>query len=294
MADVLYLTGRLSAAAKMWDEAIAIDREIGSEEFLALALSGKGDVFAAEGRLAPARKHYDEAVAIYRKIDMAFERASVLNKLAAVRMDQGDLVATFRLSDQARQVQTQSVSSDGNAEGDVVAARLLLEQGKRFEAQSHARTAVQRFHDHHWAMNEITARLVLARCWLAEGKLAETQAELHGIAAFLKRSQNQLLRIDFLITAARTQAASGEIVESLETVKTALKESARCGLVGSHLEALLAKGEIEMKANNSSAAAIDLATAQHQAEAIGYGLIVAKAAKALRDTGKRPGGASPE
>ena len=143
-------------------------------------------------------------------------------------------------------------------------------------------------------MNEITARLVLARCWLAEGKLAETQAELHDIAAFLKRSQNQLLRIDFLITAARTQAASGEIVESLETVKTALKESARCGLVGSRLEALLAKGEIEMKANNPSAATIDLAAAQDGlAEAIGYGLIVAKAAKALRDTGKRPRGREP-
>ena len=281
IAGILHKTGRLSAAGKMWDEVIVVSREIGSEDAVASSLSGKGDVLAAEGRLALARKRYEEAVAIYRKIDVVSGMASALNKLAAVRLDQGDVAATLRFSDEARQLQIRSGANYGAADSHLVAARVLLEQGKGFDAQIHARTAVQQLIDSHNAGDEMTARLVLARCLLAEDKPAEARSELHHVAAFLKGSQNRFLRTDFLISSARLEAASGRVFESLEIVKTALRESEEYGFAGFHLEAQLAKGEIEAKTADKPAATRDLAEVQRDAEKAGYALISAKASKAF-------------
>jgi hypothetical protein len=125
----------------------------------------------------------------------------------------------------------------------------------------------------------MSGRIVLARCLLAQSKIAESQIELNQVEAFLKKSPIQLIRLDYLITAARTKAASGaaaNIADARRTLQKALNESQAQGFAGENLEARLVEAEIANDAGNPEAPS-HLVSLEADATKNGFGLIAQKA-----------------
>jgi hypothetical protein len=150
------------------------------------------------------------------------------------------------------------------------------------EAERTARAAIQEAGPS--STDAASWRTALARCLLREKRLGDAQAELDRVAAFLKKKPNQVIQFDFLITAARVRAASGTTAdesEALGILAEAIREASKYGFVGFGLEARLAQGEIEMR-SGAPAAIDDLRAVKRDADALGYGLMSGKAAKAMR------------
>jgi hypothetical protein len=120
--------------------------------------------------------------------------------------------------------------------------------------------------------------MVLARSLLAQSKLNEARMELYKVD-FSRAHQNQVIRLDYLITEACVEAASGqrtEIDHALRTLKRALDESEAQGFVALHLEARLTQDEIELNSGDPSARD-HLVSLQMDATKKGFGLIAQKA-----------------
>jgi len=283
IADVLREMGRLTDSSKMYDEILAVERQSGTETGIAGALHGKGDVLAAQGHLAIARRAYEQAEEITRRLGSVPTIATLLHKLAALQMDQGNFPAAHRLIQEARQMLERAgqvgEQNDMGASHRIVDARLQLEEGRAESAEPLTRSAIQQFHEHHSFPDEMSGRIVLARCLLAQSKIAESQIELNQVEAFLKKSPIQLIRLDYLITAARTKAASGaaaNIADARRTLQKALNESQAQGFAGENLEARLVEAEIANEAGNPDAPS-HLVSLEADATKNGFGLIAQKA-----------------
>jgi len=288
IGEALRLRGDLTASLKDRQEVLAIYRELHYEDGTAQTLWTTAETLADQGLLALAKRDYEEALAISRKSGNQRNAAVALDALAVVVMHQGDLVAARRLYDNATELNKQDASS-ARARRPVT-VRLLLEEGKVLDAERIVRAAIQESHDSHLPMDEASWRTLLARCLVRETHLREAPAELDRVAVLLKKSQNQVIRFDFLITAALVKAASGTTAdksEALGTLAAAIRESRKYSFVGFGLEARLATGEIEMQLGGA-AASRDLAAIKRDADALGYGLISGKAAKVLQNGQSRP------
>jgi tetratricopeptide (TPR) repeat protein len=288
VAGILRLRGDLTGALKSQDEALAIYRDLHSVDPMAEAFRGRAEVLTDQGLLALAKKDYEQALSISRKSDNPGEAALALDALAVVVMYQGDLVAAHRLYDNATEFYRKDAS--GVPARRRVAMRLLLEESREQEVERTARAAIQESQNARSPAGESYWRIVLARCLLPEKRTAEAQAEMDQVAALLKKSQDQVVRLDFLITSALVRAASGAAEDesaALVTLAAAIRGSRKFGFVGFNLEARLAQGEIEMRLG-APAASDDLMAAKKDADASGFGLISGKAAKALRSGPARP------
>jgi hypothetical protein len=127
------------------------------------------------------------------------------------------------------------------------------------------------------AGNEISARVVLARSLLEQGKPAEAEKEIHAAELAVATAEARLLVIDVETTAGRIHAANGKAREATRCLDGARTEAARLDCGRCLLEARLALGETEMKQGKKAAAREHLATLEKDATAKSFLLIARKA-----------------
>jgi predicted ATPase/class 3 adenylate cyclase len=146
-AKALYAAGVLAdaqcdyaAARDLFEEYLAINRDIGDPSSLAAALNNLGNVANAQGDLREARSLYAEALDVFRRAGEPFGQAWSLQSLANVAQQQNDLPAARSMYEEALEIWRKAgrkaavavalndVGSVLNAMGDYPGARSAYEQ----------------------------------------------------------------------------------------------------------------------------------------------------------------------
>jgi tetratricopeptide (TPR) repeat protein len=280
MADLLYGQGDLSQAKSKYLDALAAFRETGQKGKSAYPLLGLADVLAAQGELASAKGRYEEVLSISREAGDKHQSASALVGLGSVLDDQGDLPASRRRHEEALAIRTEIGEKATRAESLLALAKLALEEGQCTGAETLARQALKEFHTEKLGDDEILARAVLARTLLVQNKVADAARELGLPDDLARRSAVRSVRMNYSITTARVQAATGGSAIAIKRLKRTLAEATEYGYLGLQLEARLALGETELRCGQQVAGRSRLSDLERDATANGFLLIARKAAKA--------------
>jgi tetratricopeptide (TPR) repeat protein len=241
-AGLLLQTGDLPVARQKSDEALSLAVQLGEQIFIAAAHAESGDLLLVRGDLSDAEKEYKNSIAIATKVGSNASVADVQLSLAQLRIEQGDSEGAFNLATQVLQ-------------------EYKTEKSTRRQAG---------------------AELVVARAFLAQGKVAAARTEIQHAKKLLRKNQDRRLDITFQITEAMV-AAKNRITahDAAEAVARSVFEAKKLGFVLYQFEARLALGEIEMQSRTIDANA-HLNQLQQDATAQGF-LLIARKAGALRN-----------
>ena len=319
IAVVLYQQGKFAEARKFYEQSLGITQEIGEKRGIARALTNLAIVDHEQGKLVESRKLQEQSIAIRREIGDKSGVALGLNNLAAMLLDLGDLPAVQKALDEqmpifqqagnqravayATFVQGEFFKTQGNLQqarkaheealairnkigekvtvGDslLAIAALSIEEGHPADAEQPARQSIRQAITEKAPGNELNARNLLARSLLAQGKPVEAEKEIHIAELAATTTENRLLAIDTLITAARVHAANGQVAEASRSLANVLAEATRLSCGRCQFDARLALAEIEMKQGKKAAAREHFASLEKDASAKGF-LLVAHEAQA--------------
>ncbi len=105
VANLIRRQGDLVAAQGLYEESLAIRREIGDTRGIAGSLHNLGNIAYFRQQYAPARRQYEEALAINRAIGNRAWEALNLGNLALVASEQGDFETSRRLYQESLEIQ---------------------------------------------------------------------------------------------------------------------------------------------------------------------------------------------
>jgi eukaryotic-like serine/threonine-protein kinase len=310
IAVVLYQQGKFAEARKFYEQSLGITQEIGEKRGIARALTNLAIVDHEQGKLVESRKLQEQSIAIRREIGDKSGVALGLNNLAAMLLDLGDLPAVQKALDEqmpifqqagnqravayATFVQGEFFKTQGNLQqarkaheealairnkigekvtvGDslLAIAALSIEEGHPADAEQPARQSIRQAITEKAPGNELNARNLLARSLLAQGKPVEAEKEIHIAELAATTTENRLLAIDTLITAARVHAANGQVAEASRSLANVLAEATRLSCGRCQFDARLALAEIEMKQGKKAAAREHFASLEKDASAKGF------------------------
>jgi DNA-binding winged helix-turn-helix (wHTH) protein/tetratricopeptide (TPR) repeat protein/TolB-like protein len=313
LAIVHYQQGDLSAAKKIWQEALPIFRGIGNDEGVATVLMNIADLVYLQGILREAKPGYREALSKYREIDDKDGEARALDNLGLLLVDEGNLAgaqqmfqqalavtqptgnrsvsayALFGLGDilakqaklaAARRAYSESLAMRNEigetataAESRLALADLTIAEGRPADAESSARKARDEFRQENQADDELIATSLLAKSLLGQDRFADAQLVIETASTLAAKSQNRGVSLRFAITAARVSAAVGKMDQAKSSLIDALGDATKKGYVGYQLEARLAIGKIEMKADKGSKGREHLRELARIAKSKDFGLI---------------------
>jgi eukaryotic-like serine/threonine-protein kinase len=280
IANVLADKGDQPGAKKMYERSLGECRTLDDKLNAAVALGNLGSLLADEGDLAGARSRYQEALDIKRPLGRPGSIAYTISSLGDLSLAQGDLAEARKLHQEALAIRTQIGQRSPAAEDRLALGWISLEEGNVGQATSEAQSALEEFHNEKRADNEAAAHTLLARVLLAEQKSADAQREIEAAQQLSATSDNHAVRLNVEITAARVQAAQGNLAIALKKIDAARSQAKKAGLASLQLEARLASAEIALN-NNVQSARTALAALHRDAQKSGFGLIARKAAAAL-------------
>jgi len=135
-----YHQGDYPAARALYEESLAIRRELGDRSGIAGSLGNLGNVAVNQGDHSAARALQEQSLAIYRELGDRFGTANTLNNLGVVALNHGDYPAARALHEESLAMSRElgnphsialSLSNVGHValdQGDYPAARALLEE----------------------------------------------------------------------------------------------------------------------------------------------------------------------
>jgi tetratricopeptide (TPR) repeat protein len=131
LADACFVQGDLATARALYEEGLALWRELGAQQGIGYSLGGLGEVQRVDGRPTAARALYEETLRVRRALGDRPNIAIVLGQLGLVALDLGD-VAEAR----GRFVESLSLSRDvGGRRGIALAleglAVVAVTEGRR-------------------------------------------------------------------------------------------------------------------------------------------------------------------
>ena len=118
--------GRGDAARPLYEEAVAICRQLGDPLILAHTVRHLGDLHQDAGRVELAEPCYDEALALYRSNDQTapLDLANAIRPLAILKDDAGEVEAAKRLWQEARDLYAAADVQEGFVESSERLSRL--------------------------------------------------------------------------------------------------------------------------------------------------------------------------
>jgi DNA-binding winged helix-turn-helix (wHTH) protein/tetratricopeptide (TPR) repeat protein len=173
LANASWAQGDFSGARARYSKALVISRQIGSRSDEADALNNIGLTRLLEGDLAQAHRMFDDALAAYRCVSDRRGVASALDNLGTTLYFQGDLAEAARALNQALGIDREIGSRPESADVLAWSGRVRMAQGKLDDARQSYRQAVE-------VWNEIGNRTYTAKYGL---RLAELSIETGGPSA---------------------------------------------------------------------------------------------------------------
>ena len=128
--------GDYAAARSLYEESLAIRRELGDKRGIAISLNSLGHVVREQGEYAKARSFYGESLAIRRELGDKRGIAVSLNNLGNVAHDQGDYAAARSLYGESLAIKRELGDKRGIAISLNSLAEVVCEQGDYAKACS--------------------------------------------------------------------------------------------------------------------------------------------------------------
>jgi serine/threonine protein kinase/Tfp pilus assembly protein PilF len=280
IAHVRRNEGNLAGARKSLEEASSLFQEIGDKAGVARVLNNMGILFVDQGELLQAKKTYEQSLSLATEIANKSLSAHALSGEAEVLLSEGDLNGARDRQEKALALRKELGETGPAIENQLALAVLAIEQGHPADAEGPARDAAEGFGKGKQVSSQAVAEAVLARSYLAQGKLPEAQGSVERAEALSQGGDDRDARFWVAIIAARVHAASGHSAEAIQKLVTVLAEATKAGFVGDQLEIRLALGEIEMKSGKTGAGRARLAALEKEAAKKDFQLIARKAAAA--------------
>jgi ATP/maltotriose-dependent transcriptional regulator MalT len=223
VAVLLYEQGRLAAAKSMYEQFLAIVRELGQKRGIVRALTNISIVMEDQGDLAGARRLEEESVAIRRDIGDKNGLATALTHLAELLLLQGDLAGATQIDEQQAATHVEVGNQSGLAYALFVRGEILTAQGRLDEARKAHEEALAirtRLGEHLRVPDSI---LVLATLSIEEGHPAEGERHAREIRdQLLKQKEPRTGRLATADAAlARSLLAQGRIAEAGKEISSA-------------------------------------------------------------------------
>ena len=280
LGDMRMALGEIASAKSAYQESLETFRKNGEKSKAAYPLLGMGDVYAASGDFANAKKSYDEALSISNESGEKHESAVAMANLGTVLMQQGDLTGARAKYQKAIDLRDEIGEKSGAAEISLQLANLALEEGRASAGEALAGKALEVIRAAKIPELQISAHAILADALLAQGKLDAARKEIAAGKPLAAKTQQRLVRMQFEISAAEVQAASGKPAD-LQAATAALKrvigEAEQCGVLATLFEARIALGKVIVKLGNKAEGHALLAAVQKDAAEKGFALISRKA-----------------
>ena len=280
IAIVLKEQGDLDKARVTYEQSLAIAREIGDKESISRTYGNIAVILIKQGDLSGAKRMYEQSLAISREIDNKGLAAQALHNLGTVLSAQGNLADARKSHEEALAIRNQIGEKTQAAESRLRLAALSLEEEHPAEAEVLAHEAAEEFGKNKLNGDEANAHAVLARSFLAKGKLAAAERSVALATTLAATAQERDIFLSVAICAARVRAASGKRTEAVNNLEAIIPEAAKLGFVEDEFEARLAIGEIEIESGRAAAGRARLAALERDAAARGFLLIARKAAAA--------------
>jgi tetratricopeptide (TPR) repeat protein len=192
-----------------------------------------------------------------------------------------DLRGARKLQEEALGIRKGIGETATAAESSLELASIALEGNRLTEAQTLAKEALSEFRAEKLRESEVRARVVLARTYLAEGKIGDARKEMELAGALAAKSAFVEIRLGYAIESARLKAAAGNVGEGLTGAGAALAEALRLGYQEYVLEAGLALGEMEIKTGQAGEGRWRLEAVVREARQAGFLGVARRAEKAL-------------
>ena len=226
----------------MYQQASAIEHEIGGKNFYASTLTQMGRVLRQQANAGDAQQAYPDSISLEEELG---------NKSDA-------------------------------AETRLALAELDCDSGKGTEAEELSRAAVAAFRADAYADEEIFAQSMLSRALLEQGRVDEAQTAIAEAVRLSEKSQDVIVRIPVILDHAYVMAAGKNLNGAESAAQEALSRARNLGLFRLQLEASLALGQIQMIGPNPNAGRAQLHAVEKSARAKGFELIARKAADSNR------------
>jgi ATP/maltotriose-dependent transcriptional regulator MalT len=126
---VAYSGGNYPAARAMYEESIALARQIGDQSRSASALIHLGSLLGWQGDLVLARQHLEAGLHIARSVGDKRSIAYALQTLAGLARHQGDAIAVRRLAEEGLELARQMHDKRAIARAQHTLAFIAVEQG---------------------------------------------------------------------------------------------------------------------------------------------------------------------
>ncbi len=105
LGDLAYREGNYSTAHPLFDESLAIFRELNDEQGIARSLNNLGLITLEQGDYENCRLLFEESLAIQRKLGDRIGIAKSLNNLGLVALQHGDYATAYRLLEESLSIE---------------------------------------------------------------------------------------------------------------------------------------------------------------------------------------------
>jgi tetratricopeptide (TPR) repeat protein len=282
VGGILLEEGQLEDAEGMFRQAMELARKSGSRDAEAAAHR----TFA---ELARVRGHLEEALEHTKAAEMNDESDPVaqmddLGRRGRILAAQGDLAGARAKQQEALAVAQKTGAKAQAAQSRLDLAQLDLEEGKPAQAEQPIREAMAVFAGEKMLDDELNAHILLSRCLLAQGKIADATAALDEVRGAVARNQNPANRLSFRIAEALATAAlpapshAASRARSKSELNDCIATARRLGFALLDFEARLAEEEVGISEDPHSSGR-RLESLEREAQARGLGLIAQKAAR---------------
>jgi eukaryotic-like serine/threonine-protein kinase len=279
IGEMLLDQGRLAESKSKYEESYKEFADSDQKSKSGYPVFGLAQVLYAQGDLASARSKYEQVLAIARETDDKHNVGYALQGQGQILALQGDLAGARKLQEEGMATRKEIGEASSVAESELELARIALEERRFGEAEALARTALAEFRAEKLRENEVLARVVLARTYLAEGKTREATKEIDQASGLALKSSFLGVRLSFAIAAARVSGDAGKIPEALKSLREVSAEAERLGYREFQFEARLAIGEIELRAGRAADGRTRLQGLAKEAKNAGFLGIARKAAE---------------
>ncbi len=287
-------TGDVAAAEAKYRQALALARQTGEDQLIWGSLNNIATLLTDyKGDLPQAEATYRQLAEIDRTSGKEWRMNFALSNLGAVLAAEGHLAEARRM---LTEVQDRSRKSSGNPDfgsSTITLAQIDVVEGRLQDAETRLRPMAKVLEDdqHSFAATYYDE---IAAVQLAENKAAEGQRTAAHARALMGGRKTGFDSFHLAITEAKLAAAlhpenANMQARSLARLREISAQCSQSGFRGLEFEARLAEGEIEMRSGEARTGRDHLARLQHDASAMGFGLIARQAATARQVTLAQPG-----
>jgi eukaryotic-like serine/threonine-protein kinase len=277
------LQGNLKDAVANDEQAIALIRQIKAKGEMDLLLDSLAEVFLDEGDVRDATKQLEEGFEVNSETGDKRIASYLHTARSKLLFAQGKLDESRREAELAIKACLERNDEQGAEERRLLLARLDIAENHHQDAIEALRKALSYFQSKKDEANEIAARAILIEALLGTPSKVSKQ-ELMMLARVLPKTQNANLRLAANLQIARVRFALGDKKSSQELLTDVITESQSMGYESLLLEAKMVRAQIEIQTGHPSEGYTQMEQIAARAEANGLILIANKARSTSRST----------